>query len=85
MTQAIDIENLQKLRTHNASMVRYYSDGDPSTKLAQNAALVAAGLPPVHSDSKLQWDRDQAALHQRYVDTLDAVLAHLGADQAEAA
>lgn len=83
MTDAIDIKTLKELRANSDMMLRHY--GDSEKKQLQNAALVTAGLPPLHSPASLQWDADQLVRYRRFVATLDAVLAHFGADQAEAA
>jgi hypothetical protein len=83
MPQAIDIEALRDLRSVQESMVRYY--GKSEEMQAQNAALIAGGLPPLHSEASFKWDHEQRARHRRFVQVLDAVLAHFGDDQAEAA
>lgn len=74
---------LHQIRAHHASMVTFY--GDVEQKVRQNEALVAAGLTPIYSPSSLKWDQDQAAKHRGFVETLDAVIAQLGGDAAEAA
>ena len=79
----IDISILRKLRDQQASMVRYYAETDK--KRAQNAALISAGLAPIHSELSLQWDFEQAAERQRYVEVLDAVIEHLGVREVEVA
>jgi hypothetical protein len=79
----IDLNTVREMRANAENMVRHY--GNAEQKQRQNEALVAAGLPPLHGDASLQWDIDQGRKYARFVEACDAILAHFGADQAEAA
>lgn len=82
----IDITILHEMRANAASMASYYESAGIEKKVAQNAALEAAGLEPMHKPSSIAWDREHAAKHRRYIEVLDAVIAHVGGEaQAEAA
>lgn len=84
MIDAIDMDVLREILAQTESMRAYYERSEE--KVAQNAAMAAAGLPPLHGESQLKWDRDAAAKKQREIVCLKAVIAHLGGDlQAEAA
>jgi hypothetical protein len=80
----IDLNVVREMRAHAETMVRYY--GDNGRKRAQNAAMEAAGLAPLHSETALKWDEDNAQRYVRFAETCDAILAHFGEPaQAEAA
>lgn len=82
---AINLSTLQLLRDKEASIAAYYRERI-GEKPAQNAALIAAGLKPLHSEATLKWDADSLAEHERSIEALDAVLAHFGGTaEAEAA
>lgn len=84
MDHNIDLAVLRSVRDSSARMVDYYSRSDE--KRAQNAALEAAGLKPLHNEDQIQWDLRHAERCKREVEVLDAVLAHFGdMPQAEAA
>ena len=83
--QIIDIEALRECRDSASGMAKFY--GDRAAKCqGENAAMVAAGLPPLHGERGVQWDRDQQAAAQRHVAALEAAIAALSPpDSAEAA
>jgi acetyl-CoA carboxylase carboxyltransferase component len=72
----IDLNTVREMRAHAETLGRYYAD--TAKKRAQNDALIAAGLAPLHSESALKWDEESAAKHARFVETCDAILAHFG-------
>lgn len=73
MVHDINLDVLREVLAGAESMVAYYSGGDE--KARQNAALVAAGLQPIHSESSLEWDLRQAAEKRLQVECLRAVIA----------
>lgn len=79
----VDLETVREMRASAESMVWYY--GNAEQKQRQNEALIAAGLQPLHGEAALQWDIEQGRKYARFVEACDAILAHFGADQAEAA
>ncbi len=83
--QIIDLEALRECRDGASRMAKYY--GDRAAKCqGENAAMAAAGLRPLHSESGVQWDRDQQAMAQRHVAALEAAIAALSpAEPAKAA
>jgi hypothetical protein len=82
----IDLNVVREMRANAEMMVRYYAGDGVDRKLAQNAALKAAGLAPLYSEATLKADAETAARHTRFVETCDAILAHFGEPaQAEAA
>jgi hypothetical protein len=78
----IDLNTVREMRANAANMVRHH--GDAEEKQRQNAALIAAGLRPLHGESALQWDIDQGRKYARFVEACDAILAHFD-EQTEAA
>lgn len=72
--EGLDIEALRETLASEESMVRYY--GDSTVKEAQNAALLAAGLKPLHAESELKHNLELCAKKQRSVAALKAVIAH---------
>lgn len=84
MAQAIDLDALGEALASATTMVAYYAK-DLADKTAQNAAMEAAGLPALHKEFSLTWAKQMEANYRKQADALRAVLAHLGADQAEAA
>lgn len=70
----IDIAALIEARDHHEMLVASY--GKAEQKRRQNAALEAAGLPPMHSESSLKWDVEQLAHHQRIAEVLRQVIAY---------
>ena len=81
---SVDLDVLRAILAGAESMAAYYGKGED--KDLQNAALKAAGLPPLHSERELEWDRQQAAQKRREVECLKAVIAHFdGEARAEAA
>lgn len=83
MSSAIDLDVLRATLKREESMVRYYTPS--TTKLAQNAALEAAGLPPIHNTRAASWDAQQREVHQRAVEVLQAVIAHFEGESAQEA
>lgn len=82
MTTNIDMTILRDVLAGAETMVAYYSKGEE--KIRQNEALKAAGLKPMHSESSLQWDVDQAAKKRREAECLRAVIAFLEGESARA-
>jgi len=70
----VDVSALIEARDHHEMMVASYGKRDQ--KLRQNAALEAAGLPPMHSASSLKWDAEQLVRHQRMAEVLRHVIAY---------
>lgn len=66
---AEQIEAVNKALTSSRDLVRHYTS---DLKEKQNAALVAAGLTPLHD---LSWDKRQRAHHERQVAALESLLA----------
>ena len=65
------IEAVADALTSARSMVQYY---DAGPKRAQNAALVAAGLAPLHSESLFAWDDEHKAKYERRIAALESLL-----------
>jgi hypothetical protein len=78
-----EIASLRELRAHADQMVAYYASSE--RKLAQNAAMVAAGLAPLHDQRSLERDRESAAKFRRWAAAADAALAILATSESEAA
>jgi hypothetical protein len=84
MAQAIDLDALGEALAAATTMIAYYAK-DRADKAAQNAAMEAAGLKPLHGDYTITWAAQHEASYRKQADALRAVLSHFGADQAEAA
>jgi hypothetical protein len=80
----MDLDAIRETLAHAESMVEFY-DRDLIKKTRENAAMKAADLPAPHSDYMIRHDTTSKAKFARFADALRAVLAHFGADQAEAA
>ena len=77
MTQAIDIAALRSALAHSENMVEYY--GQAEKKRAENDAMRAAGLKPLHSESMFKWDLENRDRFARQAEALKAVIAALEA------
>lgn len=72
---AINLGVLRAILKSEESMVAYYSKSEE--KLAQNVALVAAGLSPLHSESSIKRDLECADERRIRVRHLSAAIAYL--------
>lgn len=70
------LQVLGELRDSARRMAEHYGKSDE--KVAQNAALVAAGLAPIHSETLFRYDAERRAEHLRHIKVLDALIAELG-------
>jgi 1-aminocyclopropane-1-carboxylate deaminase/D-cysteine desulfhydrase-like pyridoxal-dependent ACC family enzyme len=71
---AIDLDTLREMLRFTESLAKSY--GAVEAKLAQNAALTAAGLDPLYSESSMKWDRDNLARCRREAECLRQVITY---------
>lgn len=76
MPATIDLNILRRVLEGAQSMAAYYEKA-AAEKAAQNAAMTAAGLAPLHNEITVHWDAEHAAERRQEVATLQAVMAML--------
>lgn len=72
---AIDLDTLREMLASAERMIPYYAK-QVATERAQNAAMEAAGQPPLHSATLVKMHEESVALCTREAEVLRHVIAY---------